>query len=469
MVGKTPVVARDIAGQIGDDLRDHVARALDHHPVAGAHAQPFDLIGIVQRRIGHGDAAHPHRLQPRDRGQLAGPPDLDVDGVQRGFGLLRRKFMRERPAWCAPDKAQPRLPVEPVDLVDDTVDVERQIGAHPLDVAINVQRRLGRRRNGEQVRHRKAPAAQRIDHLCLGRPRHGGGFAPAMRQETQRARRGNARILLPQRSGGGVARIGELARAFGRLRLGQQARVQRQEIGLGHVNLAAHLEQLGRVIGQLARNIGDGQRVGGDILAQLPVAPRRGEHQPTALVTQRTGQAIDLRFGGQHHRFGIVERQEPPHPRDEIGDIFIGKGVVQAQHRPRMRHLGQMTGRCRTDQFRRRIGPDQMRESGLDRRIAPHQRVVIGIADLGRIVGVIEAIVPCDLARQLVELRGGVGVGGGQGVHAASLALGFARCNARQRASPILSRRWPAHRDRRVERGAATMLDPAHRGGVFGV
>jgi hypothetical protein len=51
-----------VAGEILDDLRDHVAGALEDDAVAGAHAEPRDLVGIVQRRIGDHDAADRHRF-----------------------------------------------------------------------------------------------------------------------------------------------------------------------------------------------------------------------------------------------------------------------------------------------------------------------------------------------------------------------------------------------------------------------
>ena len=149
MVGEGPCRARLVAGQILDDLRDDVARALQHDAVAGAHAEPRDLVGIVQRRVGHDDAADRHRLEPRDRGQLAGAADLDVDSLKRRLGALGGEFVRQPPARRAPDEAEPRLPVEPVDLVDDAVDVERQVGALGLDRLVGRQRPIERRRPAE--------------------------------------------------------------------------------------------------------------------------------------------------------------------------------------------------------------------------------------------------------------------------------------------------------------------------------
>ena len=74
-------------------------------------------------------------------------------------------------------------------------------------------------------------------------------LAPAMGEEAQRPRRGDAGILLPQRAGRGIARVGEdlAARRFLPL-------VQGGEVGLRHIDLAAHFEDVGRA-GDALRNI----------------------------------------------------------------------------------------------------------------------------------------------------------------------------------------------------------------------
>ena len=147
MVGENVGLARLVARQVLDHLRDDVAGALDADAVADAQAQPRDLVAVVERDVGDDDAADADRLQPPDRGQLAGAPDLDVDRLQRRLGFLGGEFVRQRPARRARDLAEPLLPVEPVDLVDDAVDVERQVGARLLDRAHNGRASRRRRRS----------------------------------------------------------------------------------------------------------------------------------------------------------------------------------------------------------------------------------------------------------------------------------------------------------------------------------
>ena len=54
MVGEDVGLARLVAGQILDHLRDDVAGALDAHAVADAHAEPRDLVAIVEGDVGDG-------------------------------------------------------------------------------------------------------------------------------------------------------------------------------------------------------------------------------------------------------------------------------------------------------------------------------------------------------------------------------------------------------------------------------
>ncbi len=96
-------------GHHRDDLRDHVAGALQHHGVADAHILAGDLVLVVQRRARDQHAADIDRRQPRHRGQRAGAADLDVDVFQHGGGLLGGEFPGDRPARLAADEAQPAL------------------------------------------------------------------------------------------------------------------------------------------------------------------------------------------------------------------------------------------------------------------------------------------------------------------------------------------------------------------------
>ncbi|CUS44707.1 hypothetical protein MGWOODY_Smn1891 [hydrothermal vent metagenome] len=420
--GEGPGAAAFVARQILDDLGNDVAGALKHDPVAGPHVQPRDLMLVVQRRVGDDNTAHRHRGEPRHRGQLAGAADLDVDPLERGLGAFRRELVGQRPPWRLGHRAKPCLPVEPVDLVDNAVDIERQVGARRLDLAILLQCPGDALDPYEHVADRDSPGRDRPDHVILSRARYRGHLAPAMGEEAQRTARGDGGILLAQRSCRCVARIGELAGlagVAGCLRLGEQPGVERGEIGLGHIDLAPYFEHIGGLAMQVLRDIGDRPHIGGHVLADLAVPPGECLNQLSALVAQRAGQAVDLGLGGQGDRRVFRQVEEPAHTRDELGCVLVGKAVVQAHHRPGVRHLGEMAGRGRADLRIGRIGSDQARKRGLDRVVAPDQCIIIGVGNLRRVLGVVELVVMRDLAGEpgqfggcfLIGLRERVGQG----------------------------------------------------------
>ena len=164
----------------------------------------------MQRRVLHHDAADRHRLELGDRRQRAGAADLDLDGLDDGGRLLGGELVRDRPARTARDEAEALLPVEPVDLVDDAVDVVVERGAllprsrDETASSSSTDRHILRQRIGLEAARRKP-----FDHAGLGLGRHRAHLAPGIGEEAERPRRGDRRVDLPQRAGRGVARIGE--------------------------------------------------------------------------------------------------------------------------------------------------------------------------------------------------------------------------------------------------------------------
>ena len=270
---------------------DHISRAVNLHPVAHANilaaandlalaVTPGDVILIMQRGIADHHAAHRDRRQPCDGAQRAGAPNLNVDRLQPCPGQFGGKLMRNRPTRRGRAKAKTRLQAQIIDLVDHAVDVIAQGRARLFDPRVMLKQRLhpitehcqrvGLKPERLQTRNRA--------HLRLGQGR--AYLAPAIGKEPQRPRRCDLGIQLPQRSRRGIARIGKLFVRF----LGLP-RVQRGEIGMAHIDFAAHFQNFGRT-GQTLGNIGDGAGVGGDILTHLAIAARRGLHQPALNISQ---------------------------------------------------------------------------------------------------------------------------------------------------------------------------------------
>ncbi len=291
MVGEDIGRALLAAGQILDHLRDDVAGALDLDPVADAQAEPGDLVAVVQGDVGDDHPADADRLQPSDRGQLAGPADLDVDRLERGLGALGGEFVGHPPARRAADRPEPVLPVEPIDLIDDPVDVVGKVRPRRLDARILIEHLVDRFAAGHQLADREAQAVDRLHRGKVKRSERLAHLAPAVRVEAQRPRRGDTRILLAKRAGRGVARVGENLAAGRLLPL-----VQRLEVGLGHVDFAADLEDVGRAL-QLLRDVADGADVRSHVFPDLPVATGGRKHQLPALdsAASRTGRRSSAR------------------------------------------------------------------------------------------------------------------------------------------------------------------------------
>ena len=154
------------------------------------------------------------------------------------------------------------------------------------------------------------------------------GTAEAVADHPQPAPRGDRRVLLPQRAGGAVARVGER-----RLALGDQAGVELLEVGEAEEHLAAHLEHL-RAPGtrrwavSRLRDVVDGAGVERDVLAGAAVAAGGRADQLAVAVHQRERDTVDLQLAQE---LGVVAdlAGQPRRPGRQLLGV---EDVVQAQH-----------------------------------------------------------------------------------------------------------------------------------------
>ena len=105
-------------GAIGSSLLDHrqdlgddIAGPAQDHGIAFPGIQPVDLVAIVQGGIGHRDAAHEYRRQPRHRCDGPGAPHLDLDAFQHRHFLLGGQLVGQCPARRPGGMSEARLPV----------------------------------------------------------------------------------------------------------------------------------------------------------------------------------------------------------------------------------------------------------------------------------------------------------------------------------------------------------------------
>ena len=161
------------------------------------------------------------------------------------------------------------------------------------------------------------------------------------------------------------------------------------------------------------------------IFADRAVTARQRLHQPPVFVAQRAGQAVDLGLGGQRDRRIVRQIEEPPHARDE----FAASSAEKAFSRLIIARACATLARCAAGAAPTANDGEsdahQMRKRRLDRGIAPGQRIVIGVGNLRRVVGVVQPIMVRDLRRQPRQFDGGFVVGRGEGGgHTAGLAEG---------------------------------------------
>ena len=140
-------------------LGNHVTRTPHHHGVANAHIFARDFIRVVQRRIGHHHATDFHRREPRHRRNRPRTSNLNGNILHQGRHLLRREFMRERPAWRTRYEAECLLLRRIVHLIHHTVDIKWQFIALLAGLRIKREQAICPRHHGLRGKNRKAQRA----------------------------------------------------------------------------------------------------------------------------------------------------------------------------------------------------------------------------------------------------------------------------------------------------------------------
>ncbi len=103
-------------------LRNYVTGSAYHHGIPDPDTQAVDFIGIVQRRIGHRDPTHEHRIQPGHRRQNTGTANLKLHRFELGRRLLRRKLAGNRPTRRSRYRTETALVLNTIHLEHGTVD-----------------------------------------------------------------------------------------------------------------------------------------------------------------------------------------------------------------------------------------------------------------------------------------------------------------------------------------------------------
>ncbi len=310
--------------------------------------------------------------------------------------------MRDGPARRAADEAHLALIGEAVELVDDAVDVERQLVALLADARVVFEAAVGAFRGVDQGADRQAPLPECGQHLGVRRRQRAAlDDAERIGVERERTFRRFRRILHAHAAGGAVARIDEhLAALLARVR------VVFFERGTRHVDLAAHLDDARPVLAvQAQRNRLDRAQVRRDVLAGRAVAARRAAHEAAILVAQANRKPVELGLDRKHRIRAVQPLLDAPH---EVVHFLVGERVRERQHRNLVRHLGERAFRRGADALRRRIRRRELRMRRFDVLQLAHQLVVLDIGDVGFVEHVIAVVRIVDAAAQCLGARGRV-------------------------------------------------------------
>src|SRR5262249_26652488 len=255
---------------------------------ADAQVLARQLIEVVQRRVDDLRAADAHGVELRDRRYRAGSPNIKIDRADDRLRRLGRVLERDRPPRRLRGRAQLELLFAAIDLDHDAVDLEGEVvtvlapalderldrGNVGKDAALGIERKV-------ELLQQRVRGPLRFDARAVR-----GDEMVDVRAET--ARRGELRILLPQRARRRVARIGELLFFV-------EPFVQLLEILFRDVDLAAHLEAFDlRVDAQRQR--AHCANVRRDVVAAHAVAARGRARERAAFVQQIDRHAVDLQL-----------------------------------------------------------------------------------------------------------------------------------------------------------------------------
>ena len=242
---------------------------------------------------------------------------------------------------------------------------------------------------------RKAGAAEQVDRARLGG--EPGCAVHLVEERPEGAARGDGRVLLPQRAGGGVAWIGEGPQPRRLL-----AAVQLLEGGDREVDLAPRLEDLrdlARREVELGGNRRHGAHVRGHVLTDPAVATGGAAYEVAPLVGQRDRQAVDLRLADEGRP--ALGGEEPLQARPPGEDLLERGDLVEAHHGRAVHRRREQRRGGDPDRLGRRVRLDELGMLLLEGEQLVLEGVVLGIGDVRGVLEVVLRVVALDEAPQL--------------------------------------------------------------------
>ena len=338
-----PAVCRPLRKLHARDLGNDFAAFLDVYHVARTYVQQGHLFGVVQRRPAYRRAGQQHRFEVGHGRYGSRASHLKGHAVQPRQSLLGLELVGHGPFRGLGRESQLPPHAEVVYLDYHAVGGEGEFPARfvPMgDVGVYLLRTAA---YAHLVRNLESPFACLLQTLPM--VREGQVVARQLvERAVQTAPRDHRRSLLLERSGRGVARIGE-KRLPGRLAFG----VDLVERGVGHQYLAAYFERVGPVVApEPEGHCPHGADVGRHVIALRAVAARHGAQQPAMLVGERYGRAVELQLADEFRGTRLLLD-----PLDELVQLVRRIGVAERKHRKPVLHASELRGDVASDAYRR--------------------------------------------------------------------------------------------------------------------
>ena len=222
--GRAPLVLDDVRRR-RDDLRDDVTGAYHDHVLAGADVLAHDVLLVVERRHLDRHPRHGHGREHGVRVQVAELPRVPHHFLQPRHRRGRWELPGDRPARVAPDRAEPALKLEIVDLDHGAVDLEVELAPARLPGPALRDHLVGAVEQADLAIDAEAVLAQPRERLEMRPERQAVRDPDLIAPDRQRPLGRVGRIQLADRPGGRVAWVHERRLAgFG------TALVQRREV-----------------------------------------------------------------------------------------------------------------------------------------------------------------------------------------------------------------------------------------------
>ena len=212
-----------------------------------------------------------------------------------------------------------------------------------------------------------------------------------MRIEAQPASGGDARILLPQRTGCGVARIGERRSACILL-----LAIECMKIIPTHEHFAADFHEVRNILfrpTKLRRDGADSAHVQCDVFTGDAIATSQPLLQHAASIDEIQCQTIDFDLAAHWQRLAVRPIEIANHRIVPVLEFLDRKDIIKAHHAAWMPHGSEIVGERAANSMGGRLWIVQRGERRLKLLQATQARIIGGIGADGRIIDVVGNLV----------------------------------------------------------------------------